>query len=110
MSFLFPETLTNDSPIFQHSVLRLAFHGRFSPLAHFTVGLRPAKLQILPAVEAFSMSMCASNPAVITGPIPQIEKHHFPTGCSCAHTFSALRISISKRSDCAVSQGASAAG
>src|SRR5262245_25512593 len=89
MSLSRPLTFTNDSPIFQHSVLSPAFHGRLVALSHFFVGSSPAKLQICPAVGHLVMSMCASRPAEMTGPIPQMDCIHSPTGWASAKYFSA---------------------
>src|SRR5215510_2669596 len=95
MSFLLPLTLTNDSPISQHRRLKLAFHGRFSPLLHFTVGSRPANLQMWPTVGALVMSMFASRPELITGPMPQTFRAHTPIGWAPDHLSSTALICCS---------------
>src|SRR4030042_7096071 len=78
MSLLLFCTLINDSPAFQHKTFSLAFHGRLVFFSHLLVGSRPANRHMCPTVGALSISMWASRPAEITGPIPQIPLAHNP--------------------------------
>src|SRR5215471_1225484 len=110
MSFGLFDTLTNDSPISQHSLFSDALNGRFSPLFHLRVGSRPANLQMCPTVGAFSMSILASNPAEITGPMPVMFRLHSPIGCAADHLSRTARIWFSSVSICTTSHETTSLG